>query len=359
MGLADFIAANTARIASEWEAAVPGFLPAAQAPGSPVILRVAPQILAALSADVGSRNERDATAAAATEALRQSAGFDVTQLSAEFLALRAGVSRLWGADAPDTTPDTASDLLALNDAIDHALARSIAYHSERIERARSLFLAMLGHDLRTPLGAIDMACQYLSRGDVASERKAEAVARISRCAGAMNAMIKDMLEFTRSRLGKTIPVTFRSAHLGVICHGVLDDVRAAHPTREFLYEESGDLACRVDPGRLHQALWNLLNNALQNGARETAVVLRACGEPDAVLLCVTHHGGVIPPAILSTIFDPVALLATANEDAGPSANLSLGLYIAREIARAHGGDIEIASSDAHGTTFTVRLPKAR
>ncbi|HYD95556.1 MAG TPA: HAMP domain-containing sensor histidine kinase [Noviherbaspirillum sp.] len=354
MRLADFISANEARIASAWEEAVAAFLPARQVAGHPVLLRFAPQILAALAADVGragTRHTAAATCAAALDALRQSSGFDVAQLSAEFLALRAGLMRLW------LPAGDAAQLCALNEAIDHALAASIAHHSERIERARSLFLAMLGHDLRTPLGAIDLACQYLERTDVAQERRNEAVARISRCAGAMNAMIKDMLEFTRSRLGKSIPVAPKPAHCGAICHGVMEDVRAAHPRREFVYEESGDLACRVDAGRLHQVLWNLLNNAVQNCTPEAPVTLAAHGGADAVLLRVTHRGAAVPADILASIFDPVALLATADADHSPPANLSLGLYIAREIVRAHGGEIGVAPSGADRTVFTVRLPK--
>ncbi|RZI44084.1 HAMP domain-containing histidine kinase [Herbaspirillum sp. HC18] len=361
MGLANFISGNLERIASEWEKSVAVFLPAESAAARPVLLGAAHDILDALAADIESAKTSvdigSDTAAAAMAALRRTASFDVAQLSAEFLALRRAVLQLWMADLP-VAPESVAEMTSFNAAIDRALAASIARHSQRIERARSLFLAMLGHDLRTPLSAIDMACQYLARSDASLDRKADAVTRISRCAGAMNAMIKDMMEFTRSRMGKSIPVTPKPAHLGAICHGVLDDARAAHPKRTFVFEEAGDLSARVDAGRLHQVLWNLLNNAVQNGVRETPVMLTVQGEDDAVQLRVTHRAPAIAPEILATIFDPVAVLAAADADQGPPANLSLGLYIAREIVRAHGGDIDVASSDAE-TVFTVRLPRAK
>ena len=280
------------------------------------------------------------------------------QLGAEFRALRASVIRLWMNNGLQPDEKSFNDMLRFHEAIDQALAEAIARYAEEVERSRTLFIGMLGHDLRAPLGAINMSCQYLARPNLPSDRVAEAVARISRSTDAMAAIIRELLDFARSRLGREMPITRRPIDIGAICRSALDDMRAAHPRCEFLFDASGELAGEADAARLHQLLWNLLSNAAQHGARGKSIMLTARGTSDAVLLQVKNQGAAIPAEALKMLFDPLVQFGTADADCSVPANLGLGLFIAHEITHAHGGEISVTSSDQDGTVFTVQLPRA-
>src|SRR4029077_17391753 len=145
------------------------------------------------------------TAAMTHGALRYLAGFDLRQLAAEFRALRASVLRLWlkrGADDPTAL----YQMTRFNESIDQALAESIVNYSDEVARSRDTFLAILGHDLRSPLSAIANSSLYLgSPGLLPAGAPLDAVRRISRSTVKMNLMIKDLLEYTRTRLGRAIP----------------------------------------------------------------------------------------------------------------------------------------------------------
>jgi signal transduction histidine kinase len=134
-------------------------------------------------------------------------------------------------------------------------------------------------------------------------------------------------------------------------------VQAAHPGCVFRVELSGDLSGSFDGERLQQVLSNLLNNAIQHGARDSPVVLTARGEFDTVTVQVKNRGRSIPVEALQVIFNPLVQIASNEPDAQLSTSLGLGLFIAREIVQAHGGTIEAESSDEDGTVFTARFPR--
>jgi signal transduction histidine kinase len=105
-------------------------------------------------------------------------------------------------------------------------------------------------------------------------------------------------------------------------------------------------------------LVNLLVNAAQ-WRQDNPVLLEARGEPDEVVLKVTNYGPAIPEDSLQAIFRPLVQLPAENEeDTRPRTSLGLGLFIAREIAIAHGGELAVKSDEVDGTTFTVRLPRS-
>ncbi len=366
MKLSTFISQNMEQIIGEWEAFAHTLLPAAAAMTRHGLRNHSRLILEAIAADVAEAPAEHGagsgapdldgreTAAATHGALRHDAGFDLLQLSAEFRALRNSVIRLWMADGMEANESAFQEMLRFNDAVDRALAESIARYAEEVERSRNMFLAILGHDLRTPLGAIAMTTQYLGLPNVSQGKRTEALARIDRSAAAMNAMIKDLLEFTKTRLGKGIPINTEAADMRRICHSALEEVRMAHPLREFRLDMEGNLDGVVDSDRLKQVLWNLLNNAVQHGAREHPIALEACGEADTLVLRVCNRGPAISADALQVIFNP---LVQVDDAASPAANLGLGLFIAREIVQAHGGSITATSSDDAGTVFELRLPR--
>jgi signal transduction histidine kinase len=303
--------------------------------------------------------EATRTAAMTHGALRHLAGFDLRQLAAEFRALRASVLRLWLKRG--TQDETALyQMTRFNEAIDQALAESIAHYSDEVARSRDTFLAILGHDLRSPLSAIANSGLYLgSPGLLPDGAPLEAARRVIRGAARMSAMIKDLLEYTRTRLGRAIPISPRPASMGEICRIAYDEVRAAHPERIFRLEIQGDLQGEFDGERLQQVLVNLLNNAVQHGERSEPITLSAQGDAAQVTVRVQNRGRLIPADQLQVIFNPLVQIPSAlvDEDASLSTSLGLGLYIAHEIVTRHGGTIAAESSERVGTVFSAQLPR--
>lgn len=376
MRLAQFITENLEEILVEWEAFAASLLAPGQVMTSLALRDHATQILLAIAEDIELNQtdlqqsykskgfvpiaEATRTAAMTHGALRYLAGFDLRQLAAEFRALRASVLRLWLKRGGDN--GTAFyQMTRFNEAIDQALAESIANYSDEVARSRDTFLAILGHDLRSPLAAIANSGLYLGApGLLPGGAPLEAARRINRSAARMSSMIKDLLEYTRTRLGRAIPISPEPASMEQICRVAFDEIRAAYPERIFKLETSGPLQGRFDAERIHQVLANLLNNAVQHGARSQPIILRAHGDADKITLQVRNYGRPIPPDQLQVIFNPLVQIppALVDEDDPPSTSLGLGLYIAREIVAQHGGTMAAESSDRDGTVFSARLPRA-
>jgi len=375
MRLAQFITENIEDILVEWEAFAASLLPAGQTMTRLALRDHATQILLAVAADIETNQtdleqayksqgfvtiaEATRTAAMTHGALRHLAGFDLRQLAAEFRALRASVLRLWLKRG--VQDDSAVyQMTRFNESIDQALAESISNYSDEVARSRDTFLAILGHDLRSPLSAIANSSLYLgSPGLLPAGAPLEAVGRITRGAAKMGSMIRDLLEYTRTRLGRAIPISPQAVSMGHICNLALDEMRAAYPERAFRLETSGNLDGRFDGERLQQVLSNLLNNAVRHGDRNQPITLSARGATDKITVQVRNYGRPIPPDQLQVIFNPLVQIPSAlvEDDGGPSTSLGLGLYIAHEIVAMHGGTIVAESSAEDGTVFSARLPR--
>ena len=372
MRLAQFITENLEQLLVEWEAFALSLLAPGQKMTRLALRDHAAQILLAVAEDIESNQsdleqaykskgfvriaEAANTAAQTHGALRQLAGFDLRQLAAEFRALRASVLRLWLKRGGGG--ETAFyQMTRFNEAIDQALAESIANYSNEVARSRDTFLAILGHDLRNPLSAIANSGLYLAMpGLLPGGAPLEAARRITSSAARMESMIDDLLEYTRTRLGRAIPLMREAASIGQICSTALDEIRAAHPERIFKLEISGGLEGRFDSARLQQVLSNLLGNAVQHGARNQPITLSARGEPDRITVQVKNYGRPIPADQLQVIFNPLVQLPTSETGATPT-SLGLGLYIAHEIVAMHGGTMVAESSAEDGTVFSARLPR--
>jgi two-component system sensor histidine kinase VicK len=218
------------------------------------------------------------------------------------------------------------------------------------QRMRDLYLGILGHDLRNPLNTIAASVFTLEKQATDSTRGV--LSRISRSAARMGRMIEQLLDFTRARLGEGIPLSSRPANLGQICSGVLDEFEVHHP-RRIRFEADGSIEGQWDPDRLAQAISNLVSNALEHGAPEGPVDLRLSSANGEVRMEVSNRGAPIPPELRSEIFEPFRRGTPERRSA--ARGLGLGLYIAREIVRAHSGTIEL-DSGPEKTTFLVRLP---
>lgn len=373
MRLADFIDTRLQEILAEWEAFAATRLPAGSKMDALALRDHAPQILKAISGDLRTLQtaaEQQAkshgltpvsvgapqTAAEVHGMLRAQSGFSLTQLASEYRALRASVLRLWAAvNGSEELANVAEDVMRFNEAVDQAVAESVAFYSREVDRSRQLFLGILGHDLRNPLNAIQMTAKLLTkiRSD---ELTSKAVQRLLTSGARMESLLDDLLDYNRTTLCGGLQIRPESADLGEVCAKVLDEVRAAAPDQKVLLETSGDLRGVWDAKRLHQALGNLVSNALTHGAASQPVRLRVEGEAQRVIISVANQGPPIPPAKMLAIFDP--LRRVSGEFQPASTHLGLGLFITREIVKAHGGEIKVASNEVE-TVFTVRLPRQR
>ena len=372
MKLATFITENMDCILSEWEAFATTLEPAASQM-SPLALRDhAKGILTAIVLDIRTRQnaqeqlqksqglapepEGAASAASIHGGLRHDSNFSLVQLSAEFRALRATVLRLWLPQVSTMSSSTNDEMVRFNEAIDQALAESVVTYSARADHTRELFLAVLGHDLRAPLSTLSMAGQLLMSEATPAAQVGPIGLRIERCARLMSIMVDDLIGYTRTQLGAGMPTMLLDTDLRSICEAAVEDALATHPGSDFDVALVGDLVGQYDGVRMHQLMTNLLINAAQYGGRSAPVLLRARADADTVIIEVTNQGNTIPADSLQSIFRPLIQLP-AEGDARSGTSLGLGLFIAREIALAHGGTIVVSSNEMQGTTFTVRLPR--
>jgi signal transduction histidine kinase len=361
--LARFIGREMDGIVAHWEAFARTLLPAAATMSRIALRDHAEPILLAIARHIDSDQPEaspEATAATTHGALRHTSGFNLLQLASEYRALRASVINLWRSHLPREHHEMLDELARFNHSVDQALGESIASYADEVGRSRDTFLAILGHDLRSPLSAVSMSGHYLSRVGLADgKHQGQAVARIQHAAAKMDAMVRDLLEYTGARLGRGIPVVREACRIGAICEGALEEMKAGHPGREFRLAVSGELRGSFDAARMQQVLGNLLNNAVQHGAKDTPVILEAHDAPDAITVRVKNQGAPIPADVLQVIFNPLVQVRSAapGENARPSTSLGLGLFIARHIVLGHGGTLGVESSTQEGTVFTARFPR--
>jgi signal transduction histidine kinase len=218
---------------------------------------------------------------------------------------------------------------------------------------REQFIAVLGHDLRSPLAAIQASAQLLVRPGADPARVPAIAGRIGGSAKRMAALIDDVLDFARGRLGGGFGVTLTDTDdLGATLADLVAEVQASAPSRKVEVDIDIRHRVRCDRGRLQQLAANLLTNALIHGDAATPARFSARTDDRGFVLQVTNQGEPIPPNALSQVFAPFWRRATSNARDG----LGLGLFICAQIVQAHGGTLEVVSSAEQGTTFTARLP---
>ena len=371
MRLAEFILHDMEAIMAEWEAFAATLLPGA-AGMTPLALRDhAQQILEAVAKDLTTPQTQEAqwekskgrapmmpgapdTVAQTHAVLRARGGFDITQLVAEYRALRASVLRLWIEASPLDEPGT-EDVIRFNEAIDQAVAESVGHFHAQVERARNLLLGMLGHDMRSPLDTIVTTASYLAALN-AGEEVSMAAGRLIRSGASMQALLDDLVDFNRTKLGLGVNVVPSDIDLAAVVVDELEQLRGAHPNRLIELAATGDNRGRWDGARLQQLLRNLVSNGIKYGSPNTQVRVTLRGEEADVRLEVTNSGSTIDPSALSQIFEPLKGVSAQGDSHDVRGGLGLGLFIVREIATAHGGEVQVRS-DAGETTFAVRLPR--
>ena len=371
MRLAEFIMRDMESILMEWEAFAATLFPAAANAGRLTLRDHAQQILEAVARDLSTPQTRQAqaekskgrahrlmgapeTAAETHATLRARSGFDIKQLAAEYRALRASVLRQWMNACPLDELGL-EDMVRFNEAIDEAIAESIAFFSAQVEQARNLLLGMLGHDMRSPLATIQTTASYLSALN-AGEAVSEAASRLIRSGASIRMLLDDLVDFSRTHLGLGINVALADADLAALFADELEQLRGAHPSRQLELRVTGDARGRWDGQRLQQVLRNLVSNAITHGAPGGPVDVLLKGEEAEVRFEVINKGPAVDTSVVEVIFHPLKRGPTREDVHVKDGGLGLGLYIVNQIVMAHGGQVAVRSERGE-TVFAVRLPR--
>jgi signal transduction histidine kinase len=234
----------------------------------------------------------------------------------------------------------------------------MSHYQAKLEEARTVILGVLAHDLRTPLNAISLGTQFILRTEPLDPRAAQAAARTLSSVSRMKGLVQDLLDYTLTRLGTGLPIHSQPTDIELIVRGVVEEVEASYPGRNVNFVSSCDPKGVWDQGRISQMMTNLVVNALQHGDVEQSVDVRIEDATNGVRLTVTNRGDAIPEAERSSLFEPLKQMRQPPDKSRVgSSGLGLGLYVVAEIASAHGGSVELASSDENGTVFAVHLPR--
>jgi signal transduction histidine kinase len=220
-------------------------------------------------------------------------------------------------------------------------------------RFRDEILGILGHDLRDPLTAVAVTATTLLRQCDLAEPCRGRLEIIKRAVDRMTEMITTLLDVTRLRAQGRMAISTVPMDLGVLAREVVEESRAAEPGRTVDVELRGDLHGQWDPGRVAEAISNLVTNALHHGDPRKPVKLWADGLGAEVTLKVQNEGPPIPAELMSVLFEPF----TRGTSGPRTRGLGLGLYIVKQVALAHGGRVDVESSAEAGTIFTVVLPR--
>lgn len=215
---------------------------------------------------------------------------------------------------------------------------------------REQFIAVLGHDLRTPLGSIMLGADLLEKEQL-SARAHGVVQRMKRSAHRMAALVNDVVDFTRGKMGGGISLDMQQqTSLQGPLMQVVDELRGAHPERSIDVDFRLAVPVLCDVRRIQQMLSNLLKNALVYGDPARPVLVRASSQNGIFELSIVNHGPAISQATIDQLFKPFWRASAHASNEG----LGLGLFIVSEIARSHGGELAVDSSD-EATRFTFRL----
>lgn len=288
---------------------------------------------------------------------RFTAGFSMDQMVSEYRALRSSVLRLWlGAYRVDDDHDV-QDMIRFNEAIDQALVESIATYGEAVENTRKTVLGVLGHDLRSPIGAVMMASDLLRESKTVAERDRKLAVQISASVRRANQMVSDLLDLARCNLGSGIPVNPEYTDLSALCASVVEELRTGFPHAQIVMNASETVKGMYDPSRMEQVFTNLISNAVRHGDSNQPINVALSQDANDSVFSVQNRGEIIPASVMPYLFNPQARYSTyAAKERGSTAGLGLGLFIAAEIVTAHGGKIEVMSTLELGTVFKVSLP---
>jgi signal transduction histidine kinase len=373
MRLSSFIRENTKPIIAAWESFVKTLVTSSEEMDSLTLHDHMQEILIFIADDIEAPQTKSEqkqkslgkkphalkpSAAKIHASLRHDSGFNMNQMVSEYRALRASVIKLWDSQLTEFTRQHISDLTRFNEAIDQALTESISDYTKKLDTSRNLFLGVLGHDLRNPLGAIQMCARLILSIGSLNKKQVMLVNQVDESSQRITEILDHLLDFTRARLGSSISITKDQMNMGSLSKQLVNEMRSIYPTHTFNVETSGDLEGQWDKARIGQVLSNLLGNAVQYGFKGTPITISVESHQGEVVLAVNNEGNPIPRNSIDTIFNSFTRAEINNDGSqSESVNLGLGLYITKEIVFAHGGTINVISSRKDGTTFVARFPR--
>ena len=287
--------------------------------------------------------------------MRLNSGFNLEQAISEYRALRSSILFLWVRSRPSNEDVVLSEVTRFNETIDQAIAEIVRRYADRSERYSDVFLGILTHEVRNFLNIIRLSGETLKAGGTPPEMQSASTTRILRGVGSIDRLMNDLSVLVRSRMRIQLPLTKTDADLGAICEQTLEEVKASHRNTDFELETIGDVSGTWDRERLGQVVFNLVVNAVIHASARHVQIIAEDQGPDVVVR-VINQGVPIPAERQDSIFDPFVSADIASPEPTRT-GLGLGLFIVREIVKAHQGTVGVTSTESEGTTFTVRLPR--
>jgi len=288
--------------------------------------------------------------------MRHVSGFSLDQMVSEYRALRSSVLRLWLAQGHAGEAHELDDMVRFNEAIDQALIESISAYEQSVEVTRKMVLGVLGHDLRTPLGAALLGAQMLRR-KTSTDREMKITDQIISSVERANQIVESLLDLARVNFGGGIPIHKEAGDLKAVCVALVAELRSRYPQSRIAHHEAGVVVGDFDPVRMGQVFSNMIGNAVQHGDPQQPITVRLERAGSSARFSVHNHGEPIPADAMPHLFSPqgrYSRYASGQQDA--SGGLGLGLFIANEIVTAHGGTIEVRSTRESGTVFHASIP---
>jgi sigma-B regulation protein RsbU (phosphoserine phosphatase) len=221
-------------------------------------------------------------------------------------------------------------------------------------RDRAIFaeqmVGIVSHDLRNPLSAILMGVQLLAR--VENERRTRVLGHVRDSAERAQRLIVDLLDFTQSRIGKGLSVKLDEIDLHEVAAHAIDELLLSFPNRQITHVARGEGYCVADADRLAQLIGNLVSNAATYGLPGTPIIVRTEIDGADATLSIENQGNPIPAEMIATLFEPMVRGVAGGNS---TRSVGLGLFIVNEIAKSHGGQMELISSVEEGTRFVMRF----
>jgi sigma-B regulation protein RsbU (phosphoserine phosphatase) len=252
----------------------------------------------------------------------------------------------------------AEELLSEKMAAEAALLETQKKLNEAHEKAqrRALFaeqmVAIVSHDLKNPLTAIKMASEILARTEQRT-KETKLLGHISSSADRAHRMIAELLDFALVRVGRGITVSFAVCDLHKISSQSVAELQIAFPQAQLVHLTIGRGTVKVDSDRVQQIIGNLVANSVAYGDLQQPITVTSRQENGTASICVHNAGSVIPEPLIGALFEPMTRGTGKHSDVR---SVGLGLFIVREIARAHGGDVSVNSTLENGTSFAVYFP---
>lgn len=230
---------------------------------------------------------------------------------------------------------------------------SLAY--EKSQR-RALFaeqmVAIASHDLKNPLTAIKMAADILARGERTSKEN-QLLGHISQSSERAQRMIADLLDFAMARVGHGLSIARSALDFHSVIGQSVSELRVAFPKATLLHRIIGTGTVHLDADRMQQAIGNLVANSVAYGDLQQPITITSRLEDGTAVLSVHNEGAAIPESLIAVLFEP---MTRGTEQDNDVRSVGLGLFIVREIAKAHGGKVAVSSRAGSGTTFSISLP---